>query len=196
MTKISKIKEHDHELEAKNLRDEGHGWIEISNIFNKKYPEDGGYSHMAIKRGLDSYGRSIVEHMIDDGINPIVELENKFNKAIDKNIKEVEKLIKYINQMIKDTEKDGTYNDRNKTVMTALKAWERHQKAWESLKMNTGREMDGIRNVSFTKEQDIRILINNWTDGILELKKELCSECKKVADEFINNFLQKLIKNK
>ena len=55
MSRESKLKIYDHEAEAKQLRDDGKGWIEISNILNKKYPDEGGYSHMAVKRGIVGY---------------------------------------------------------------------------------------------------------------------------------------------
>jgi len=188
--KISKIKEHGREQEAKRLRDDGHGWIEISNIFNKKYPEDGGYSHMAIKRGLDSYGRDIVEQMIDDGENPIVELDNEFRKELRKIIKRTSKFMDIAEEMTDTARDNGDVNDLSKALTTAFKGLAEERRGWESLHNSTFGQMKNIGDVNLKKEQKIIILLNNWADQLIKLKKELCDNCKKKVDELLDELLE------
>ena len=185
--KKSKLSEHAHEDEARRLRGEGHGWIEISNILNRKYPDDGGYSHMAIKRGLQSYEKSLVEQMIDDGGNPIVDMDMKFQKALAKNIKKIDDLMKGINEMVSVAKDNGSVNDMAKAYTVALKGWEQERRSWESLHNSTFGQMKNIGEVNIKKDQDIKILLVNWTDQLIKLRKDLCLECKKKADEILNN---------
>lgn len=188
--KISKIKEHGREVEAKKLRDEGHGWIEISNIFNKRYPEDGGYSHMAIKRGLDAYGRGIVEQMIGGGENPIVELDNEFRKELKKIIRRTSKFMDIAEEMTEKAREKGVINDMSKALTTAFKGLAEERRGWESLHNSTFGQMKNIGDVNLMKEQKIIILLNNWADQLIKLKKELCDKCKKKVDDLLDELLE------
>jgi len=185
LTKKSKLNINEHEEEAKSLRKDGKGWIEIANCMNRKYPDDGGYSHMAIKRGLASYEKSLVEQMMDEGENPIAALDKEFHKEIRKIIKRTSKFMEIVREMVDNARKSGDIGDMSKALTLAFKGLPEERRNWESLLHSTFGQVKNIGEVNANKEQDIKILINNFSGDIIKLRKELCDDCKKKADELI-----------
>ena len=140
---------------------------------------------MAIKRGLASYEKSLVEQMMDEGENPIAALDKEFHKEIRKIIKRTSKFMEIVREMVDNARKSGDIGDMSKALTLAFKGLPEERRNWESLLHSTFGQVKNIGEVNANKEQDIKILINNFSGDIIKLRKELCDDCKKKADELI-----------
>ena len=84
MTKKSKLAELKLEKEAKEIRDEGHGWDVTAQIMNERYRDliydkyGEPLSHMAIKRGLQSYEKKNLVEIIDSSDGDIIDIILQF----------------------------------------------------------------------------------------------------------------------
>lgn len=192
MTKVSKLEEDGHLQEAKSLRDEGRGYIEIADTLNLKYYNgDRHYSHMAIKRGLESLEKKSLDKAIDEGRDPIDEMTKEFREAIRKNNRKLNKLLKTADEILQDALAEGTITEKAKALKEVRDSLAQVVKNWIALQQYGIRQATNIGDISRRREQDIKILIINWTEQLMEKKRQLCAKCKKEIDDLLEDLVKK-----
>ena len=195
MTRESKLAELGLEEEAYDLRHKDNKtWDEITEIINADHPEvydkyGEPISYMGIKRGVKGYEKALMEKSLEEGGNPVDTMIYEFREAIKGNTSKINKLMGKIEKMVEKAEQ-GTVNDMARAYTVALKGWEQERRNWESLQQYGIQQVGNIGQINLTKEQNVKTLIINWTDKIIEIQKYLCDDCKERINELIDDLIR------
>ncbi len=91
MAKKNILEEHNLLDRAKHLRDDGFGYLEIANTIMTENPEV-KLSFMSVKRGLELVEKRKIDQQIQEGKNPVDEMNMRFMEQMDSSIKKLEKI--------------------------------------------------------------------------------------------------------
>ena len=201
MTRDTKLKELGLEEEAYRLRQQGDGWIQIANTLNSKYHDEiyskyeKGLSHMAIKRGVIAHEKGRMEKQIQEGVDPIFDIQLRFNEELIRNTNKINKLMDRIYKMIDKAENSENISDMSKAFTVALKGLEQERKSWESFKQNQVRQEVTYNETVQKKEERTQNLIINFSDGLIGiLNLDIDQECKEKIKRYIDNLLDNLVR--
>lgn len=177
--KENKIIIHKLQDEVESIREEN-GLIKSARILTQRYPDiEGGISHMCIKRYEESRDKTALLNTIEAGRDPLEELNHQFRVAIKKNTRKLNKLVDTSNLILEQALKEGTISDKTRALKEVRDSLGQEIKNWTALRQYGVIQSKHIGDINFKKEQDIRVMINIWTDEIIKLRDALCEECRK-----------------
>jgi len=185
MARKSKLAELGLEKEASEIRKEGHGWEVTAQILNERHHDliydtfGEPLSHMAIKRGIQGYDKKNLTQIIEKGEEDIIEvMQSEYNDAILKIIKSLHRLEKDFKKVRKIAEESGNVNDMVKANLAELKRFEEIRKHWESLQQFTIRQVSNIGDINLKKDKEVKVLMLNFSNELMDIEKDLCDECR------------------
>jgi hypothetical protein len=196
MTKVSILEELELQEEAYKLRyEDGYGWQEGAKVINTRHPEivekyGKPLSHMGFKRGVVAYEKSLIEQKMEQGIDPIEDMSKEFREAIRKNNNKINKLVETADEILQDALRDGTVTEKTRALKEVRDSLAQEVKNWVALQQYGIRQATNIGSINLKKEENIKTLIINWTDQIIDIKEHLCEECKKRVDELLNDLIR------
>lgn len=189
--KKNKIIEYGYEEEVNIMLEDGMTYKDIRNEINSRYP-DKMISIMCVQRYNTKQDENKYKEMIEKDINPIDELTREFRKAVTKNTREVRIIIDECKSILEDAKKNGSSADRTRAALATFKGLEQIVRNWQSLQQYGFRQVTNIENVNIKIENEVKALILNFTDKLIEIKNKLCDECKKKLE--YEKLLEDLIK--
>lgn len=174
MSKENKIVTYGYKDRAKELLDDGLSTYQIAKILNNEIGDKKAISHMSVQRFKDVIERDKIEDSIEEGEDPSDVIIEDFRNGIRENIKKVDKGIDIAMKLMEDAKDSdfATFSEKSKTVDTFIKALDQEKKSWTSLVQNGIRQMKVLGDVNIKKEQNVKVLLLNWTN-------KLCPECRK-----------------
>lgn len=172
----SKLEEHGLLDEAKELQKTGMGLHEIANHIMQKHPEV-QLSFMAVKRGLAVGDQKKIDEQIQEGLNPIDELDEVFKKKIEDAEKKLLKLEERANKALDRAEDGDNIGDITKALKEVRETNSQIIKNLISLKQFYSIQRQGVDRKAFEQKSQVNNLLMMWTNIVTE---GVCPKCKEV----------------
>jgi len=185
MTRESKLKMLGLEEKAYELRKTGVSWDEGAKIMNEQHGKElvakfgCPINAMSFKRAVVAYEREQNKGLIEDGINPVEEMDRRFRKSVFETNKKNRKLEKKVDTILDKALEDGTYTDMLRAVKEYRDTITQEVKNLVFLQQNGIRQVGDAGNATHQHNQDIKMLVFNIGNELVDIEDELCDECRK-----------------
>lgn len=150
------------------------GLHEIANHIMQKHPEV-ELSFMAVQRGLAIAGQKKIDEQIQEGLNPIDELDEVFKKKIEDAEKKLLKLEERANKALDRAEDGDNIGDITKALKEVRETNSQIIKNLISLKQFYSIQRQGVDRKAFEQKAQVNNLLMIWINTITE---GVCSRCK------------------
>ena len=197
MTRESKLKMIGLDKEAYELRKAGNTWADGNRIIHERHGKEivnkfgEPVSDMGFKRAVIEYEKGLITKSLDDGLDPVKEMDRQFREAVVRCNKKNQKLEKKADEILERALKDGSITDQTRALKEVRDTISQELKNFVLLQQNGIRQVTNIGEVNFKNQQDVKILLVNFSDELMKIYDELCDDCKQKVD--IERLINKLV---
>lgn len=181
MTKVNKIVKYNLEEEADTLLDQGVSLSMIADTIKSNHPDIidlQGLSSMAIMRYRDSKDKDEILKDTEEGKDSVNTFLKEYNDAIRKLMKKNEKWDERVEDLWKGCKDDASIIEKAKIIKEARDNREQSKREWIALAQYGTRQTSNIYNINLKKEQNIKLMLLNWS-------KDLCPECRRKVSKIL-----------
>jgi hypothetical protein len=179
--KENKIIKYGLEAEVDSMLDQDMSLADTAEAVKMNHPEIedlSDLSSMSIMRYRNSRDQLNMIKTDEEGGDSVGIFLKEFNSSIRELMRKNEKWDDRIEKLWQECKDDGTILDKVKIIKEARDNREQSKKEWTALAQYGVRQVSSITNINVKKEQNIKIMLLNWS-------KDLCPLCRSKVSKYL-----------
>jgi len=179
--KENKIIKYGLEAEVDTMLDQDMSLADVASAIKLNHPdiEDlKDISSMSIMRYRNSRDQLNISEKIEEGKDPVSEFITEYRNAIKSLLDKSDTLYKESLELLEQAKQSESMPDKLKAVKEVRDNIEQERKAWVSLAQYGVRQTSNIFNINVKKEQNIKVMLLNWS-------KDLCPACRSKVSKYL-----------